>query len=69
MNKRILLLLSLTFSMIIPTCTFAFSDVEGHWAEKSIDKANEYGIINGYSDDTFRPDDYMTHAEIGRPHV
>lgn len=40
MNKRLLLLLSLTFCMIIPTCTFAFTDIKGHWAEETINNAN-----------------------------
>ena len=64
MNKKFLILLTLTFSIIIPTYSFAFSDVSGHWAEENIIKSSEYGIINGYLDDTFKPDDYMTRAEL-----
>ena len=43
--------------------TSAFADVNGHWAEKYIDKAGEYGYINGYEDGTFRPDNNITRAE------
>ena len=43
--------------------TSAFADVNGHWAEKYIDKASEYGYINGYEDGTFRPDNNITRAE------
>lgn len=64
MNKKLLILLTLTFSIIIPTYSFAFSDVSGHWAEETITKSSEYGIINGYVDDTFKPDEYMTRAEL-----
>ena len=39
-----------------------FSDIEGHWAEKSILFAQENGIINGYNGE-FRPNDYITRAE------
>lgn len=42
----------------------AFSDTTGHWAEESIDKASEIGIINGDGDGTFRPDDPITRAEV-----
>ncbi|MBQ9313420.1 MAG: hypothetical protein IJ220_00200 [Clostridia bacterium] len=42
MNKKFLLLLTLTFCMIFPTSAFAFSDVKGHWAEKTINNASEY---------------------------
>lgn len=41
----------------------AFSDTEGHWAEWAIDKwSQEYQIIQGYEDDTFRPDNYITRG-------
>ena len=33
----------------------AFLDTSGHWAEDAISKwSEEYGIINGYDDGTFR---------------
>lgn len=40
-----------------------FSDVKGHWAEKHIAKAAEYGYIGGYPDGTLRPDNNITRAE------
>ena len=40
-----------------------FADVQGHWAEKYIAKAAEYGYISGYPDGTFRPDANITRAE------
>ena len=42
----------------------AFSDVEEHWAKDSIEKLNDVSIIKGYEDNTFRPDNYMTRAEV-----
>ena len=34
-----------------------FSDTSGHWVEGAISKwSEEYSIINGYDDGTFRPD-------------
>jgi len=41
-----------------------FSDIDGHWAKGDIEKLNKKGIINGYSDKTFRPDNYVTRAEM-----
>ena len=41
----------------------AFTDTEGHWAEESIQKwSEEYRIIQGYEDDTFRPDASITRG-------
>lgn len=40
-----------------------FTDVAGHWAEKEIYEAAEYGWIRGYEDNTFRPDRFITRAE------
>lgn len=40
-----------------------YTDTQGHWAEKYIAKANEYGYISGYEDGSFRPDAYITRAE------
>ena len=40
-----------------------FTDISGHWAEKSIERAATLGWIAGYSDGTFRPGNYITRAE------
>lgn len=41
----------------------AFSDTEGHWAEWAIDKwSQEYQLIQGYEDGTFRPDASITRG-------
>ena len=40
-----------------------FADVQGHWAEKYVAKAAEYGYVGGYPDGTFRPDASITRAE------
>lgn len=41
-----------------------FSDVEGHWAKDIILTAYQNGIIKGYEDGTFRPNDTVTLAEV-----
>ncbi len=40
-----------------------FSDIQGHWAEKYIERAAELGWIKGFEDGTFRPDAYITRAQ------
>ena len=47
MNKRFLLLLTLTFCIIIPKNTLAFTDTKGHWAEETINAANEFRNYSG----------------------
>lgn len=41
----------------------AFTDTEGHWAKDAISKWSEdYNLINGYEDGTFRPDASITRG-------
>ena len=40
-----------------------FSDIQGHWAEKYIERAAELGWIKGFEDGTFRPETYITRAQ------
>ena len=41
----------------------AFTDTENHWAASAINKwSQEYGIIQGYDDGTFRPDNSITRG-------
>jgi uncharacterized protein YegL len=41
-----------------------FSDISGHWAAQYINSAAKKGWIAGYEDGTFRPDQYITRAEV-----
>jgi hypothetical protein len=40
-----------------------FKDINGHWAQKEINAAIGLGIIQGYEDETFRPDRVISRAE------
>lgn len=73
MNRfRRSLALLLVFAMVFTTFAAVtvsaqtFSDVSGHWAEALIDKWSASGVINGYEDGTFRPDENITRAEIAK---
>lgn len=43
-----------------------FSDISAHWAKGYISAAADKGIVNGYGDDTFRPDNHITRAEFAK---
>ena len=64
--KNILKAIILTFILtlgIMPT--FAFPDVsDSHWAASQIKLLSEQGVIVGYPDGTFKPDDNVTRAEF-----
>jgi len=40
-----------------------FTDISGSWARKYINQAAEAGLVYGYKDGTFRPDQNITRAE------
>ena len=41
-----------------------FTDTEGHWAERVIDKAADKGVVNGFDDGSFHPDEAITRAQL-----
>jgi len=41
-----------------------FKDSKGHWAEEAIGAAFEAGIITGYNEERFGPDDLITREQI-----
>ena len=65
-GKRIAFLL--VFTMILSSFSFvfanSFSDIEDHWAKNEIKSLTEKGLIEGYLDGTFRPNNDITRAEF-----
>jgi hypothetical protein len=47
-----------------PPVNAAFSDIVGHWAEKDIAQLKDQGIIQGYPDGTFRPENTLKRVEF-----
>ncbi len=43
-----------------------FSDINGHWASRYAEELSKRGIINGYTDGTFRPENNITRAELAK---
>jgi predicted porin len=62
------LLISVAGLSLITGLTFAqMRDVPpGHWAYQSIEQLVQLGILEGYPDDTFRPNRTMTRAEFAQ---
>ena len=65
-RKRIfaaLLALAVAAGSLALPARAAFTDTAGHWAETAITKwSEEYSIIGGYSDGTFRTDNSITRG-------
>lgn len=41
-----------------------FTDIYGHWAKENIIKCHNNSLVNGFDDNTFRPDNSLTRAEL-----
>ncbi|HZD60511.1 MAG TPA: S-layer homology domain-containing protein, partial [Anaerolineae bacterium] len=48
----------------MPAATATFFDIEGHWAQEEIGGSATKGIVIGYPDGTFRPNNAVTRAEF-----
>jgi hypothetical protein len=44
----------------------SFSDIKTHWARNSIETLSTSGVIGGYPDQTFRPDQPITRGEFAK---
>lgn len=51
---------------VIPMDDIKLVDIDGHWAQQFIKRAQELGLVNGYEDNTFRPDSQITRAETAK---
>lgn len=63
-GKKPLLILLLLTLISIPVYSEGLSDISNHWAEDAILKMVELGIITGYDDGTFKPENPITRIEF-----
>lgn len=66
-KKVIALVLSLAMILTaMPVSAANFSDTKGHWAEASIERWVDAGILNGYADGTFKPNNPIKRGELAK---
>ncbi|MHA7965828.1 InlB B-repeat-containing protein [Paenibacillus sp. CAU 1782] len=47
-----------------PDPSLSLKDISGHWAQEMIEELNNKGIIAGYPDGTFRPNEYIQRQHM-----
>lgn len=62
----ILLCILLVSALTVPAFAADFTDTEGHWAEHQIDLVAEAGIVGGYADGSFRPNNNITREQFAK---
>lgn len=65
-NKITAFLVMIMFALTImaPVSLASTNDITGHWAETQVRKMMNQGIISGYPDGSFKPDEKITRAEF-----
>jgi hypothetical protein len=66
MKKILLFTLILTFLFVGSAYGQEFPDVEGSKYEEAVEFLSAYGVVNGFPDGTFKPDDPVTRAQISK---
>ena len=62
----IVLCLTAVMSFMTMAAEVTLTDIDKHWAKEYITYGVEQGYINGYTDNTFRPDNTVTRAEFSK---
>ena len=62
--RNYILVLIFVLAIFFATTCYAYTDTSNHWAENEINNLSLNGIISGYTDGTFRPNQNMTRAEL-----
>lgn len=51
---------------IVPMARKELTDIKGHWAEPYINELVDAGIVDGYEDNTFKPEGYIARGETAK---
>ncbi len=63
LNKIILMTVVLSIVFTVTASAVAFTDISNHWAESYIERVAKNGLVSGYDDKTFKPDNNVTVLE------
>jgi len=72
MKKVLSIVLTIAMVMsFMPSVVFAadsatYSDISGKKCEAAVEELSELGVVNGYEDGTFRPENNVTRAEMSK---
>lgn len=60
--------LALTLAVVltlvtVPASAALFSDLDNHWSKNDVETVAARGLVKGYTDGTFKPDNKMTYCE------
>lgn len=64
MKRVIIVMVTLMMFFIYSPSIKAADDISGHWSEQDMRTLISYKIMNGYEDNTYRPDKNITRAEF-----
>ena len=63
LNRIILLSIVLSLLLTMTANAAVFSDISNHWARSYIERVEKKGLVSGYEDGTFKPDNNVTVLE------
>lgn len=63
LNKILLLTVVISLLFTMTANAAAFTDISTHWAKSYIERVASKGIVSGYNDGTFKPDNNVTVLE------
>ena len=72
MNQKLKVIVTAIISFVmvtLGTLSFAattFSDIEGHWAKTVVEEMAAKGVLNGFEEGTFRPDESVTREQFAK---
>ncbi|MGI6066982.1 MAG: S-layer homology domain-containing protein, partial [Bacillota bacterium] len=62
--SMVMIVLCLMFSMVVTAFAAPLTDIENHWAKDQINAWVEKGLVGGYEDGSFKPDNNISRAEF-----
>lgn len=63
MKKVLAVMLALVMMFAVTAQAASFTDMEGHWSDVYVEELADLGIVKGYEDGTFKPENSITNQE------